>query len=179
MQRLEISVAKELRSPGKVSDAAFDFFPENMSIYGRQLVPCRDMHMDISYSYDGESGITIKGSLKGLFRDECARCGKAITVPFETEFEELFVKQTEETEKDDSEEYGFTGETIDLSDFTEELILLNYPMVTVCDEACKGLCPVCGCDRNEKKCGCMKDKAGENNPFYKVLEQMDDDGTVN
>ena len=35
-----------------------------------------------------------------------------------------------------------------------EQILLALPAYPVCGEGCKGLCPVCGANLNERECGC-------------------------
>ena len=31
---------------------------------------------------------------------------------------------------------------------------MNWPAKVLCGEDCKGICPVCGANRNEKDCGC-------------------------
>jgi uncharacterized protein len=41
-----------------------------------------------------------------------------------------------------------------LEDILREQVLLALPMQRVCDDACKGICPVCGRNRNEGPCGC-------------------------
>ena len=33
-------------------------------------------------------------------------------------------------------------------------LLLEFPLVPLCDEECKGLCPTCGANLNEGPCGC-------------------------
>lgn len=33
-------------------------------------------------------------------------------------------------------------------------VLLSFPAKHLCREDCKGLCPVCGCNQNDKKCSC-------------------------
>jgi uncharacterized protein len=35
-----------------------------------------------------------------------------------------------------------------------EYVLLALPMQQVCDEACKGICPQCGLNRNTGHCQC-------------------------
>jgi uncharacterized protein len=47
----------------------------------------------------------------------------------------------------------FNGKTIDLDPIVREQVLLALPMNVVCREDCKGLCAVCGEDRNTKDCG--------------------------
>lgn len=49
--------------------------------------------------------------------------------------------------------------TQDFADLTENLredILLALPQNPLCNPDCKGLCPVCGQDLNEKTCSCAK-----------------------
>jgi DUF177 domain-containing protein len=48
----------------------------------------------------------------------------------------------------------FDGETIDLDELVREQVLLAMPPRMLCAEECKGLCPVCGEDRNSQECAC-------------------------
>ena len=41
---------------------------------------------------------------------------------------------------------------IDLSGVLHDELCLSVPLVPLCSEACRGLCPVCGADRNEGSC---------------------------
>jgi DUF177 domain-containing protein len=52
------------------------------------------------------------------------------------------------------DEETYTGKVIDLDPLVEEQIVLALPAYPVCREGCKGLCPVCGQNQNEKECGC-------------------------
>ncbi len=66
----------------------------------------------------------------------------------------------------------YRGDEIEPRDFIREQILLALPMVPVHRQDCKGLCPVCGTDRNEKECGCRSDSlASEESPFA-VLKKI-------
>jgi uncharacterized protein len=55
---------------------------------------------------------------------------------------------------EDADEELFDGKVIDLEPIVREQVLLSLPMSTVCREDCKGLCPQCGQNLNEKACGC-------------------------
>ncbi len=57
-----------------------------------------------------------------------------------------------EPEKADEEAY--TGKAIDLDPIVREQLLLSIPSYPVCKESCKGLCPVCGANLNDRECGC-------------------------
>jgi uncharacterized protein len=47
-------------------------------------------------------------------------------------------------------------EIIDPLDHVRELLILDRPLVYLCKENCKGLCPVCGTDLNENTCKCRQ-----------------------
>ncbi len=52
------------------------------------------------------------------------------------------------------DEETYKGKVIDLDPLVQEQIVLALPAYPVCREGCKGLCPVCGQNQNEKACGC-------------------------
>jgi uncharacterized protein len=54
----------------------------------------------------------------------------------------------------DAEEETYTGKVIDLDPMVREQVLLALPAYPVCKDDCKGLCPVCGANLNDRECGC-------------------------
>ena len=57
--------------------------------------------------------------------------------------------------------YPLTSDDIvDLTPEIRENIILAIPQKPLCREDCKGLCPVCGCDRNERSCNCSRPSPG-------------------
>ena len=51
--------------------------------------------------------------------------------------------------------YSYTVELTDVVDITEDVrqeIILAYPMIALCKEDCKGLCPQCGKNLNNGLC---------------------------
>ncbi len=71
--------------------------------------------------------------------------------------------------KDDLDVIFFDGITIEVDEIVREEILLAVPMRRLCDEACKGLCPVCGQNLNEKSCGC---KPGLKDSPFAILKKL-------
>ena len=49
----------------------------------------------------------------------------------------------------------YEGDGVELNDVLREFILLTLPMQRVCSEDCKGICPECGQNRNQKECACQ------------------------
>ena len=48
----------------------------------------------------------------------------------------------------------YRDDVIDLGDVIREQFYLALPMKPLCREDCKGLCPVCGVNRNREACSC-------------------------
>lgn len=57
--------------------------------------------------------------------------------------------------------------SIDLTEALRQEIILHFPVISVCSGSCKGLCPVCGKDRNKTKCSCKVEavEVVENKPL--------------
>jgi uncharacterized protein len=81
--------------------------------------------------------------------------------PLDTGFDLFYrpvatIARDEEIEIDEGEaEIGFYEDGgLELEDILREQILLALPMQRVCSEDCKGICPVCGKNRNQSGCDC-------------------------
>jgi uncharacterized protein len=70
---------------------------------------------------------------------------------------------------DELETGWYQGHEIELGGFFREVLALALPVQPVCREDCKGLCPVCGADRNAGSCGCEESRP--KTPFA-VLEAL-------
>lgn len=108
--------------------------------------------------------IRVQGRLSVTMEVDCDRCLETSRYPLESDFE-LFYRPAppvhghhvpEEIEIDEGEaEIAFyQGPGIDLKDVLREHILLSMPMQRICSETCKGICPVCGQNRNTVECAC-------------------------
>lgn len=62
--------------------------------------------------------------------------------------------------KSDLNRIYYTGSHIDLSVGIREAVILSYPLVALCKDACLGLCPVCGTNRNKTTCECSPVESG-------------------
>jgi len=91
----------------------------------------------------------------------CDRCLATARFPLDAGFD-LFYKpvsviaRVEEVEIDEGEaQIGFyQNGGLDLEDVLREQVLLALPMQRVCSQDCKGICPICGQNRNETPCDC-------------------------
>ncbi len=95
-------------------------------------------------------GIYVEGTLRGTLQLECSRCLEPFDQVLAPRLTELFVYPGEKAE----DPVLAIPETavLDLRPLLREMMLLEIPSAPVCQSDCKGLCPVCGKDRNEVDC---------------------------
>jgi len=122
------------------------------------------------------TGVTATGVLAGIFLRQCVRCLKdyedSVRLPFAVEYlrqevpamrraklfpGELRHEPQEPEEQLKQDVYLYVGDQVDLATMLREHVILATPMQPLCDEACLGLCPDCGQDRNEGPCRCSEE----------------------
>lgn len=121
--------------------------------------------------------IRIQGRYNVVMSAECDRCLQKARFPLERSFDLFYrpmtaIAREEEVEIDEGEaEIGFYEHGgLELEDILREQVLLALPMQRVCSEACKGICPVCGKNRNETPCDCKIESADDRWGALRELE---------
>jgi len=119
--------------------------------------------------------IRVTGHLSVLTEAACDRCLEHSKFPIDSDFT-LYYRPVAEGYGDEKEidtgeaEMGFyEGEGLELNDVLREEILLALPMQRVCREDCKGICPACGRNRNQKECQC---KTATTDDRWAALRQL-------
>jgi uncharacterized protein len=143
----------------------------------------------VSFRPGGECEITIQARRVGVdvllqsdfgldLTADCSNClndfALRVTVGFSVTLRPApaasrAVAQDLELTEDDLGEFFFEGDFIDLGEILREQILLALPMYPRCSEDCRGLCPVCGANLNQRECGCER---GEVDPRLIVLKSI-------
>ncbi len=96
-------------------------------------------------------GLLVQVHLEAETPQVCVRCLKPFRQHLVADFEELYAF-SEHDLSEGSLRYPYTG-ILDLAPLIREYLILAIPISPVCSPDCKGLCPVCGADRNEENCG--------------------------
>src|SRR5919106_1739865 len=100
--------------------------------------------IDISLTVESIlEGILVTGEVAGVLHMSCSRCLKEFEEPFDHMVEEVFYFSSPE------ETYQVSGHQVDLAPMLRDVILLSIPLTPLHHPNCRGLCPVCGQDRNE------------------------------
>src|SRR5438128_5802114 len=159
-------------------DESFEPGKVDFSVTGlRQVTPIRAVRSArLLGNTGGES--RIQGKYTGALETDCDRCLALATFPLDVSFD-LFYRppldnlETDEIKIDEGEaEIGFyEGLGLELADVIKEQILLALPMQRVCREECKGMCPVCGGNRNEVVCECREQPGNDRWKALKDLRQ--------
>ncbi|MBU0472649.1 MAG: DUF177 domain-containing protein [Bacteroidetes bacterium] len=117
---------------------------------GKILLNCK---MDKS-----STQIVLNCNLHIVAKQVCDRCMYEFESEFETDFKNIyFITQSKSSDEEDESGIYYLSpddDKIDLTNDTIENAILTIPMKILCKEDCKGLCSVCGVNKNETDCNC-------------------------
>lgn len=136
--------------------------------------------------------LLVTGTVEGEAQTACARCLDEFPFSIMGDIEGYFLLDAEGATPEDRDDDEFDvlpdDKVIDIEPLIRAALLLEFPLVPLCDDDCKGLCPQCGASLNEGPCGCSplapEDQAGSEfassnrNPFA-VLKDLSFDDTEN
>lgn len=96
----------------------------------------------------------VEGTIKITFQTYCDRCLTEVPTTLELNSERIVVSPGM-AEDDLVDDLSFMeGYQLNVETYCNNEIIGNWPAKILCKDDCKGLCPVCGQNRNEKECGC-------------------------
>ena len=167
---MELSTALARKRVGESFSFELTEKIEPQSFSGRRVEFEAPLHVVGRYVFDGKA-FDLEAEVDTVLRSDCARCLKPFSEPFAFSVEERFVKGGEIGEDDDL--YPYEGDTLDITKAVYDNLFLQLPIVSVCSPDCKGLCPICGCDRNVTECSCQPTDAG--NPFVVLKMEQEKD----
>ncbi|HZU78781.1 MAG TPA: DUF177 domain-containing protein [Acidimicrobiales bacterium] len=94
-------------------------------------------------------GVAVTGTVRAPWQGSCRRCLAPARGELAVAVREHF------TEDGDGEEtYPLHDGEVDLEPLVRDAVLLELPQAPLCRADCRGLCPICGADRNEQACTC-------------------------
>lgn len=126
--------------------------------------------------------LLVNGEIQTAVRMECGRCLTEISLPIRMVIEEEFriehsggdLIQALPIEGDDeSEKAMITNNVLDVKELVRQNLLLELPIQPLCNKDCKGLCPSCGENLNEKLCSCPAENV--DSPFQVLAELLEEE----
>ena len=143
-----------------------------MDIDLRRLFENDDIKQNFDYEFPADDdmivgNVNVRGELKGSLgvvslsataeltvETQCAKCAKDISRKLNVPIEHLLISHINDEDNDDY--ILVENMVLELDELVLEDIYLSLPSRFLCRTDCKGLCPYCGQDLNEKDCGCKK-----------------------
>lgn len=119
---------------------------------------------DLDLHGEGQNAFA-RGTLRGWLSVACGRCVGPVKLALDETLHVTFMPREQipedaeddeevEVAEDDLDLFPYTGLELDLEPLLREQLILAVPFAPLCNEDCKGLCPVCGVDRNREPCSC-------------------------
>jgi uncharacterized protein len=119
--------------------------------------------------------VAVSGAFRATARLACSRCLEPLVTEIGPEVDlHLFPARGSRHEEvelgpDDLEIDFYQGDTLDVAGLLRSETLLALPMKPLCRADCRGLCPLCGSNRNVTACAC---EARTTDPRLTPLEAL-------
>ena len=120
--------------------------------------------------------VFVNGHIETRAQVECDRCLKQVELPVNADFDLQYITGAEyessaaaELTEEVMAVSVFDGETIEVDGIVKEQISLAVPTRMLCQPDCKGICPVCGIDKNTSECEC---EAKDVDPRWAALKDL-------
>lgn len=157
----------------KINLASFDsrkefFFEADKSVIsfdkGIELVD--SMKVELNLTKDAGTVVVVEGRMDGRVKMTCSRCTEEYVAPVTVGYAVIFKEKNNMTEDDrESGVYEYEKNELDVYPYLRETMILELPVKPVCADDCKGICPVCGKNKNEETCKCVIDVKETYKPF--------------
>jgi len=99
-----------------------------------------------------EYEIIIRGFLDAEFTVPCARCLAPVVFSVTEEIKRMYSWNPDMLSDTEVEPVSHNDGTVCILDPVREAIIFSLPAMPLCTQDCRGLCPVCGVNRNFEEC---------------------------
>lgn len=158
-----ISINGLLDNPQEIIHLKDSFDVEDFSVEGLAFHVQGPAVFEVDLAHTGD-GVLVYGTIALPIRVACVRCLEEFDFELSSQVEVLFyLKPTFDEEGDELPSVDEMG-AIALYDELYAALRVEAPFAPLCDDECKGLCPVCGTNLNVESCDCSQ-KPDPHHPF--------------
>jgi uncharacterized protein len=136
---------------------------------GMDPAPLRALRLidaDLLLTVEG-GDVWIEGSFEARGEGFCDRCSDPVTLRLGKSFRVFLTPKSRdrvpagsvELHEEDLDVEYYDGTGVETNDILWEQVGLELPVRLVCTESCRGVCPVCGKNRNQEECSCVAEEA--------------------
>ena len=140
--------------------------PDRGTVFHDGIIRCRLTAKTV------QNGFEISGELYATPEYQCIRCLDVHSVAHTLPIQLILSTEKGSTPEENGADIVYYSENqdyLELSSTFADIIELAKPMNPVCSEQCKGLCPVCGINKNNGSCSC---KVDENDAAWDALKRI-------
>ncbi len=157
MDPLLINIPSELFAPAESSHFEGEISVGRLSVGPDTYYFDAPLPWQVDITNTGDAFL-VTGSVIGESRTSCARCLEEFPLTLHGEIEGYYLEDaTKDAPEDmDDDEFEVLPEShdIDLAPLIQAALCVEVPLIPLCKETCKGLCPTCGANLNDGPCGC-------------------------
>lgn len=145
-------------------------FPPGEIDYDGKIVQSSVLHSEGTAQLLNHSlgEVRVEGKVDVKVQAICDRCLETASFPIQNNFDLVYMPAEEAAVGGEDEidqgalEIGYyEGTRLAIKDILREVVLLALPMQLICSEECKGICPICGENRNQRECGCAAETSDD------------------
>lgn len=127
---------------------------------GAEVAFPRPVQGEIRFTREGET-VWVDGAVETVVTLACGRCLRPFPYRLAGSFREGFRRGGWEGGRPrEGAELILdpAGPLLDVTEVVRQHLLMALPMAPLCRPECRGLCPLCGADRNEAACACTPEE---------------------
>lgn len=151
----------------EVSEQSIDYqlSMADLDFYGHHPITQPVLFRGQAVHTAGAIRLTVQASL--VYSAACDRCAQETSRCMEFSFEHILVN---ELENDQEEDFILLQDMqLDLDELLRSDVILALPMKFLCRDDCKGICSICGVNRNQAECHCSTQTV---DPRLEALKQL-------
>lgn len=119
------------------------------------------VHLELRYV---DRLLHIEGTVDADARGVCDTCLEDVDRKIHLDVDERLDPHSDRENDPFGESNVLAGNRLDVADLAQQLLLSVMPMGLRCSEDCKGLCGICGANKNASECSCQNDTENHGEP---------------
>lgn len=144
-----------LSSEGKTVTKTVEPEFKEVSYQGNSYKILKATPVTLTVTNLGVGSVEVTGDGEAELLGACDRCLADTKISVEYSIERSIDDcKGEERDSEDENTDVLSGNQLDIETLIKNEILMNLPEKVLCKDDCKGLCPRCGANLNERDCGC-------------------------
>lgn len=148
---MKVNIAGLSSASGEAVSFSFRVSSEKFAASAEEALFTGDISVRGKATNTGAS-FRVEGRIEAVREFLCDRCLAPCREEQAHDFAEKYYRAGDAPT--DEEANVFDGDVIDIAELVRDTLLAAQPLKLLCRPDCKGLCPVCGADRNDGECGC-------------------------